>query len=205
MTCMATWQSLLLAGMMAAGAGHAQDTAQRLPKCEVASVKLAGPKSERGSRGGPGTNDPAHYSFQRATLMDFISTAWHVEYFQVASKQPLDKENFDLDAVVTAGITREQFRLMMRDMLAERFHLRCHLESRMFPAYELVVGPTGLKIKRPGGAAERSKAPALEGFPELPEGPGFRTNFSAAGRYELVRMRAQQQTMKTLAETLRAP
>jgi uncharacterized protein (TIGR03435 family) len=33
-----------------------------------------------------------------------------------------------------AGATKEQFRLMMQNLLAERLHLKIHMESKEFPA-----------------------------------------------------------------------
>jgi uncharacterized protein (TIGR03435 family) len=42
-----------------------------------------------------------------------------------------------------AGATKEQFRLMMQNLLAERLHLKIHMESKEFPAYELVAAKTG--------------------------------------------------------------
>jgi hypothetical protein len=65
---------------------------------EVASIHPSGPKSVRGSDGGPGSNDPARYVFNRASLLDLILTAYHFEDFQISSKLPLDRDEFDLAA-----------------------------------------------------------------------------------------------------------
>lgn len=40
-----------------------------------------------------------------------------------------------------------QRRLMMQAMLADRFHLKVHHESRVMPLYELVVAKNGFKLK----------------------------------------------------------
>ena len=103
--------------------------------------------------------------------------AYHVDYFQVSSKTPIDRETFDLEAnVPEENATREQFRAMLRNLLEERFHLKAHVESREFAAYELVVAKSGLKMKESGAAApasEDSRRPPDEGFPDLPPGrPG---------------------------------
>ena len=44
---------------------------------EVASIKPSGPRSERGSDGGPGSHDPIRYVFGRATLKDLILPPWN--------------------------------------------------------------------------------------------------------------------------------
>jgi uncharacterized protein (TIGR03435 family) len=166
---------------------------------EVASIKPSGPKSQRGSDGGPGSKDPLNYKYNAATLKDLIASAYHVQYFQISSKATLDNETFDLVAKLPAGATKDDFRAMMRNLLAERFHLKARVESKDFPAYELVVAKNGPKIST-------ESRPAAEGFPVLPAGqPGMTSNFSMSGGYILVRTRAQQQTMDTLASWLQTP
>jgi len=44
----------------------------------------------------------------------------------------LDREDFDLAVVVPAGATKEQFRIMFQNFVADRFHLEPHMESRKF-------------------------------------------------------------------------
>src|SRR4051794_15894961 len=87
---------------------------------EVASVRPSGRDTESVEEGGPGSSDPGRYRYTGATLEDLIVTAYHVEYFQVASKTALDRDRFDLIAKVPAGATRQQFRLMLQNLLTER-------------------------------------------------------------------------------------
>ena len=54
--------------------------------------------------------------------------------FQIAGKAPLAKEEFDVVARVPAGTTKEQFRVMLQNLLIEEFGRRMQIESRMFPA-----------------------------------------------------------------------
>ncbi|SRR5579883_755164 len=119
---------------------------------EVASVKRSGPGSVRGSRGGPGTSDPGRYAFSSATLLDLIAIAYDVEYFQVRSSFPLDRDRYDVVAIVPAGATKGEFHGMLRRLLAERFSLGAHLEKREFPSYELRVAKTGSKLRKQGTA-----------------------------------------------------
>jgi uncharacterized protein (TIGR03435 family) len=176
------------------------------PKFEVASVKPSGPQSVRNREGGPGSRDPTHYSFRSATLQDLIAEAWTVQYFQISSKSAVDKDRFDVIANVPEGSTRDQFRLMMRNLLAERFQLKTRIESKDFPAYELVIAKSGLRLKESGGASESPKPAAVQdGFPTLPAGPGFVANFSSSGAYPLIRMRAQQQPISAFARMLHVP
>ena len=162
------------------------------PAFEVASIKPSTPRSVRGSEGGPGTPDPTRYRFSSAALLEFIAIAWHVEYFQVAGKVSIDGPRYDIVASVPPGATRAQFREMLKAVLIERFHLRYHTETRDFPAYELSVAPNGPKLNAPTPAGR-------DGFPDLPANKsGAISNHSLNGRYELVRLRAQQQPISIL-------
>jgi uncharacterized protein (TIGR03435 family) len=76
-------------------------------------------------------------------VLDLIIVAYEVEVFQVSSPVPLDRQNFDFSAKVSEGAPRQQFRAMLQNFLAERFHLKPRIQSRQFPAYELVVAKTG--------------------------------------------------------------
>jgi uncharacterized protein (TIGR03435 family) len=187
-----------------------QSTTPSPPRFEVASVKPSGPKSVRGEGGGPGRKDPTHYRYQAATIEDLITTAYHVDYFQVASKAPIDRATFDVEANVPENATREEFRAMLRNLLEERFHLKAHVESREFAGYELVVAKSGLKIKESGAAAEAHedsrRPPGDEGFPELPLGrPGLISRNTAINGVMLTRLRARQEPFSVLADVLHTP
>ena len=114
---------------------------------EVASIRPSGPSSPRGSIGGPGSKSPDRYSFYSATLFDLIVIAWDVQNFQVSSRLPLDRDRFDLTAKIPDGATKKQFREMLQNLLAERFNLKAHVETREFPAYALCVDKSGFRLK----------------------------------------------------------
>ncbi|HSU65549.1 MAG TPA: TIGR03435 family protein [Tepidisphaeraceae bacterium] len=167
---------------------------------EAASIRESGPASVRGSEGGPESGDPVRYTFGRATLMDFILVAYHVETFQISSKLPLDRDEFDLTATMAAHTSKDEFRAMMRNLLAERFHMRAHVETRNFPAFELVVAKGGPKLSTTRAAGTASDA----SFPQLTEGkPGMTARNSTRGAYILTQIRAQQQPVSRLASMLR--
>jgi uncharacterized protein (TIGR03435 family) len=92
-------RSIISAMFIISGMVFAQEARQQL-EFEVASIKPSGPQSVRGSAGGPGSKDPVLYRFGVTSLLDLIATAWGVDYFQVLSPTPLDRQNFDLVAKV---------------------------------------------------------------------------------------------------------
>lgn len=129
-------------------------------------------------QGGPGTPDPGQISYQGIGLFALIIRAFDVKNFQVASPPGgIGSGRYDIVAKIPAGTTQDQFRVMLQNLLKERFHLTLHHETRTLPVYALVVGPNGPKLKKsppktedvaPDGAIGR---PDAEGFPVLP--PGF--------------------------------
>src|ERR1039458_709177 len=167
---------------------------------EVGSVRPSGAKSIRGSEGGPGSKDPTRYRFDRASLVDLITIAYRVEDFQVSSKLPLDRDEFDLEVRLPANATREDFHIMLRNLLAERFQMKLHIESREFPAFEMVAAKGGAKLGT--DAATRTASDA--DFPQLTPGrPGLIASNRISGGYMLTRIRGQQQPVSRLAEVLR--
>jgi uncharacterized protein (TIGR03435 family) len=172
---------------------------------EAASVRQSGPRSVRGSEGGPGSSDPGRYSFGRADLQTVIVIAYQVEDFQVSSRFAFDKE-VDIVAKVPPGATKDQFRAMLRNLLSERFHLKLHIESKEFPAYALTIAKTGPKLKEASSQSEPAPRSWLqEGFPDLlPNRPGLISQYvGSGGSSTLVRMKGQQQPMARLAAILR--
>jgi uncharacterized protein (TIGR03435 family) len=121
---------------------------------EAASVKPADPKSAPVNRsanaqatlsGGPGTADPGRISYANVTLQSVLITAYGVDCKvqedcdQIVGPAWLRSERFDIDAKIPAGATNEQFRVMLQNLLAERFHMNVHHETRDLPGYELTL------------------------------------------------------------------
>jgi uncharacterized protein (TIGR03435 family) len=59
-------------------------------------------------------------------------------------------ESFDIEAKAEGNPTKDQMRLMMQSLLADRFKLAVHFETRQLPVYALVLekpGQTGPQLK----------------------------------------------------------
>jgi uncharacterized protein (TIGR03435 family) len=135
---------------------HAQSANEKAAEAklefEVASIKpseLPGTGVIRlGQQGGPGSSDPARATYTFSTIRDLIVDAYGVKRSQVSGGPNwLDSERFDIVAKVPGGATKEQVKAMLKNLLAERFKLTLHSESKELPIYALVVGPKGLKLK----------------------------------------------------------
>ena len=72
----------------------------------------------------------------------------------LAAPRALCSAGFDLDAKVDADdvetfkkLSPTQRRLMLQRLLADRFHLAVHIETKTLPVYDLVVASGGSKLK----------------------------------------------------------
>jgi len=108
------------------------------PTFEVASVKLSAPVPPNGGvyfgppRGGPGTPDPGQITWTYATMRGMLMTAYAVKEYQVSGPGWLDTERYDVIVKVSPGATKEQVNVMWQNLLAERFGMMLHDESKSF-------------------------------------------------------------------------
>ncbi len=100
-----------------------------------------------GRQGGPGTGDPGRVTYTLSTIRDLVLDAYSVKRHQVLGPKWLDSERFDIVAKVPSGVTKEQIKVMLQNLLVERFKLTLHRENRELPIYALVTGAQGPKLK----------------------------------------------------------
>jgi uncharacterized protein (TIGR03435 family) len=111
----------------------------------VAPVSLDGPYVAGKIRGGPGTSDPTRIKYSRVGLRGLLTLAYGLRRYQVVGPDWLDSERFDVIATIRPGATKEEVNAMVRNLLAERFHISLHRETRDMEVYELTVGKSGPK------------------------------------------------------------
>jgi uncharacterized protein (TIGR03435 family) len=182
------------------------------PTFDVATVKAAAPQQPgqmmMRQRGGPGSQDPGQYSVENFSLSRLLMRAYGVQSYQITGPSWLESERFDVVAKIPAGTTEEQFRLMLQNLLAERFKLAIHQETKELPTYALVVAKGGPKLKE--SAKEDPNAPAAappQGPP--PVGRDGRMQMPRGGRGMMVMMgpkglhtEAARSTMAQLSDFL---
>lgn len=121
--------------------------------------------------------DPTHLNFS-GSLHDFIVQAYGIRNGSQLIGEPgwFRSELFLISAVSGRPADQAQQMLMLRTLLADRFHLQLRTESRTFATYNLVIAGGGPKFKAVPPDAPEPKDPeetpamfgrAFESVPEL--------------------------------------
>lgn len=115
------------------------------PSFEVASVRPSQHEV------GPDYNNqiavsPDRFRGRNVTLRRLVADAWQCQLDQVFGPPWLDHNEYDIEARLPEGASKEQIPLMLRSLLYERFHLKEHSDTRQMRVYELLVGQGGPRI-----------------------------------------------------------
>jgi uncharacterized protein (TIGR03435 family) len=143
---------------------HAQPAA---PAFEVASVKPAAiPVEHEGGNRSRIEHTPNTLTMLNVGLSDCVQWAYGVAFFQVSAAH-LSTDSYDILAKVGAPVPVSQLRMMLQDLLAKRFKLALHRETKMFLVYELVVAKSGPHLPAANAGASRPLVHAAESLPRI--------------------------------------
>lgn len=110
------------------------------------------------------STDPGRFTARNATLKFLIRVAYHVREDQISGGPKwMDSERYDVVAKIAGSSTDEQSRQMLQRMLAERFQVRVHRDSREANTYQLTVARGGLKVSPSEEADGKGSASAGRG------------------------------------------
>jgi uncharacterized protein (TIGR03435 family) len=85
---------------------------------------------------------------RQSTMVDLINFAWNVDSTRVLRGPSwLEFDRFDISARAPRGTSEDNFKLMLRTLLADRFALMAHVDTKTMPAFVLTVGRGGPKMK----------------------------------------------------------
>jgi uncharacterized protein (TIGR03435 family) len=134
------------------------------PAFEVADVHVS-TKTRTPSMAAGGLRG-TRYLVRQATMVDLISLAYGIDNDKIiAGPHWLDTDRFDVSARARPGSTPDQAKIMLQTLLAERFSLKLHMDSKELPGFVLSVGNGKPKMKP---AADESASPGCQGQPPAP-------------------------------------
>ena len=147
------------------------------PAFEVASVKPAAPQTDGRVMIRMG-GDAGQVDYTNVSLKQVLAKAYDVKSYQITGPSWLDSERYDIIAKVPDGVPKEQIPAMLQALLAERFHMTIHRETKEQSVYAIVVGKGELKLKKydenasPVFAFNQAGAPLPPPPPPPPGGAG---------------------------------
>jgi len=136
--------------LWAAVAGLGQ-TAAPGPTFEVATIKPSPPfdmsllpsgKAHVGLR-----IDKGYADFGDFPLLSLVAYAYRVKPYQISGPDSMNSKSFDVLGKLPEGASKGSVPEMMQALLAERFNLKLHTETREVKVYALVVTNGGSKLR----------------------------------------------------------
>jgi uncharacterized protein (TIGR03435 family) len=122
----------------------------------------------------------ARVDFGYTPLKQLIVSAYKVKGYQVTGPTWLNTTMFDIVAKLPEGATKEQIPEMLQALLAERFKMTIHRETKDHSEFSLVVAKGGAKLKEAEPLSEAEAAAAEE-----PPKPGEMSTDTPEGRMRM--------------------
>jgi uncharacterized protein (TIGR03435 family) len=137
----------ILAALLGGEAIRAQDFAFEVasikPSQTVTPAMMQSGTLHLGMRVDASRVDIGNYS-----LGQLIGAAYEVKPYQISGPDWIvSGQRFDVVANLPAGSNKDQIPWMLQKLLAERFKLAVHDDSKELPVYQLVIGKKGLRLK----------------------------------------------------------
>jgi uncharacterized protein (TIGR03435 family) len=178
-----TASAAALMGMLVASLwSQSSATIADRPRFDVASVKR-NTSGEREYSNIPlrnGVVSPATgglFSARNLPLIVFIGFAYNLtadQFLNLQAQLPkwVTSDRFDIEARADRNVTRAQMQSMMQSLLADRFKLAAHTETKQGPVYALVLAKSGKTGPRLQPEAEpcsmEPTSPVSDAMPENP-------------------------------------
>lgn len=123
------------------------------PSFDVAAIHPTEPGSDRGIiKPLPGGNG---YMVENMTVKMMMSTMFRIPMRQISGGPDwFGTATFNVEAKSDGTFTHEQLHTMFKNLLADRFGLRFHTETKEAPIYALVLDKSGSRMKADGNVSD---------------------------------------------------
>jgi uncharacterized protein (TIGR03435 family) len=176
---------------------------------EVASIKPSEPFNAMSGRSvNVGVHiDGAQYHSNFLSIKDYIRIAYKVKDYQIQGPDWIASTRFDISAKIPSGVPLDKVSDMMQSLLADRFGVKLHPETKDFPVYGLIVMKGGAKLKESApdaesGPSEAGKAPVDVNASGGPRGTTIDLGHGSFWGFADNKLTAKKLTMLQVAETL---
>lgn len=111
---------------------------------EVVSIKPVEP----GIHAAPRANDPSRVSYPSVNLTFLLIRAFDVKSYQIDGIDLFATQFFSIEAKLPEGAKESQVPAMLQGVLADRFGLKYHRESKTQPVFALTIAKGGPRLKQ---------------------------------------------------------
>ncbi len=80
-------------------------------------------------------------------MKSLLLAAYRVKAYQLSGPSWMETERFDIVAKIPEGASKDDVRLMLQNLLAERFKLTLHRDRKEMTTWSLAVGKNGVKMQ----------------------------------------------------------
>jgi uncharacterized protein (TIGR03435 family) len=110
---------------------------------DAVSIRPSSPDA----RGGGFNVSPGRLNAKNVSLEELVNFAYGLHGYQLSGGSGwMETEHYEMVATFPAATTNSQRARMMQAMLADRFRLAIHRESKEIPGYALVTGKNGPRL-----------------------------------------------------------
>jgi uncharacterized protein (TIGR03435 family) len=119
---------------------------------DIADVRVGERQINVGMTGG--VLRAGRYELHNATMVDLIRTAYGIDAEKVVGGPNwLELDRYTVIAKAPAGASADNVKVMLRSLLADRFKLTVHEDTRPLTAFALTVAPGKHKMREASGSA----------------------------------------------------
>jgi uncharacterized protein (TIGR03435 family) len=116
------------------------------PAFDAASVKIHTAGSAEEPRNGPWVQtSPGGVTMRNAKLVWCLGWAYDLREWLISGPDWINSDRYDIVAKTAGPVPVAQLKLMLRTLLADRFKLELHRETKELPVAVLVLGKNGPK------------------------------------------------------------
>jgi len=106
--------------------------------------------------------------------MQLVLIAWDIPSYRLSEQSDLYLERLDVEARMPVDTTREQFNVMLQNLLADRLGLKVHWATQQMDMYALVVAKGGPKFKAAApDSTQTGRDSSTTGAPDKTGANGF--------------------------------
>jgi uncharacterized protein (TIGR03435 family) len=128
--------------------------------------------------------DPTLFSAKNSTLKSLIRRAYDLEDYQISGGPAWTAaDRYDVDARPESPSSPDQMMLMLRTLLADRFQLTSHRETKLLPLNVLSTGKGGVKFGPQFHPVSEGDTPAPRGKPIVNQLPFSRVTMRTFATY----------------------